>query len=629
LLAQTAPPAAAPQNPSEPEVEPVRTSITVSEKITAETPANVDSISVKELKLTPGVNIDDRLREVPGFSLFRRTSSVTANPTTQGVSLRGIGSTGASRTLVLWDGVPMNDPFGGWLYWTRFPVDELQRVEVSRGASTAVFGDLAMGGAIGLFSREASHLHLNAGYSFGNSNTHDLNVGFSDLWQHFAVSGTARGFTTDGFWVVPATIRGAVDRKAGVKFATGDVRFDFFGAKDRFFAALDILAEERPNGTYLTYNSTGLGTASIHYIHEFSRDEISFLGFRTQDQYHSTFSAVSADRNTETLNTRQTVPSNGNGADLLWSHHGGPWNIVAGTDVNQTRGFSTDHLIPTGLRYGGGTLLQHGEFIQTDFKLSGIQFFLGARHQVTGRSGQFFSPSAGLAYGKGHWRGRGSVYRAYRSPTLNELYRQFRTGNTVTLANGNLAPETLFGAEIGLDYLMERGAFRVTGFRNSLGDLITNVTLSSTPTLITRQRQNGIPALSRGVEMSLNHRWGALTAEAAYLFADSRSENGLRLAQVAKNQGSAGVAWHHRDSTTVSFSLRTYSSQFDDDQNKFLLPGYLTLQVVAQQHLVRSLFASFEMENAADRLYYTGFTPNPTIGTPRLVRVGLRWNGKL
>src|SRR5438270_244418 len=148
--------------------EPVRTSITVTEKISAEAPANVSEITSQDLERTPGTNLDDRLRQVPGFSLFRRNSSVIANPTTQGISLRGIGSSGASRTLVLFDGVPANDPFGGWVYWTRFIPEDLERVEISRGASTSVFGDMAMGGAIGLFSREPKHLHLAGGYEFGS-----------------------------------------------------------------------------------------------------------------------------------------------------------------------------------------------------------------------------------------------------------------------------------------------------------------------------------------------------------------------------------------------------------------------------------------------------------------------------
>src|ERR1043166_7639114 len=130
--------------------EPLRTSITVTEKIQAETPANVSVMDKVDIEETPGTNLDDRLRDIPGFSLFRRSSSLVAHPTTQGVSLRGIGSSGASRTLVLWDGIPVNDPFGGWVYWTRFPPDEMARIELSRGASTSVFGDRAMGGAIAL-----------------------------------------------------------------------------------------------------------------------------------------------------------------------------------------------------------------------------------------------------------------------------------------------------------------------------------------------------------------------------------------------------------------------------------------------------------------------------------------------
>lgn len=74
-----------------------------------------------EVRWISGENIaaatapDHALRLDPAFSLFRRTDSLGANPTAQGVSLRGIGPSGASRTLVLLDGVPLNDPFGGWV----------------------------------------------------------------------------------------------------------------------------------------------------------------------------------------------------------------------------------------------------------------------------------------------------------------------------------------------------------------------------------------------------------------------------------------------------------------------------------------------------------------------------------
>src|SRR5579859_7003831 len=139
LSAQNQPPPQLPPAQENPKIEPVKESITVTSTISADAPASMTVVNATRLDETPGINIDDRLRDVPGFTLFRRTSSLVANPTTQGVSLRGIGSSGASRALVLWDGIPENDPFGGWVYWDRFAPQELERIEISRGASTSVF----------------------------------------------------------------------------------------------------------------------------------------------------------------------------------------------------------------------------------------------------------------------------------------------------------------------------------------------------------------------------------------------------------------------------------------------------------------------------------------------------------
>ena len=618
ICGQTTPPT--PQVP-----EPVRSSITVVENVVTETPANVSEIAARDLAQTPGVNLDDRLREVPGFSLFRRTSSLVANPTTQGVSLRGIGSSGASRSLVLWDGVPMNDPFGGWVYWTRFPPEDLRRVEISRGASTSVFGDLALGGAIALFSREADRAHFYGGFEGGSQNTEDLWTGGSNLWKNFALSASARAVRTDGYYVVPGTVRGNVDTRANVEFVTGDFRADLFQGTHRLFAELNILTEDRANGTVATRNSSSLGTASLHFVEALPQNEFSFLAFRTEEQYHSTYSAIAADRNTERLTSRQTVPANGNGADLLWNHHAADWNFAAGADVNQNRGFSTDAVFPAGRRFGGGTVLQHGEFAQADLRWGGARFFAGLRHQFTGLGNQFLNPSAGLVYGISRWKLRGSAYRAFRSPTLNELYREFRAGNTVTQANNNLQPETLLGAEAGADYLTERGAIRLTVFRNALAHLITNTTLSSTPAQIIRQRRNGADSLSRGVEFSAMHRWRQWRAEAGYLYAQSRYATGPRVPQIPKHQGTAQLTYS-RNRTEVTGGIRAYGLQYEDDLNTFRLPGFASLQLLARQRLSSQFTVHVSFENLLDHQYYTGFTPTPTIGAPRQVRAGVQWS---
>src|SRR5512133_769970 len=149
-------------------IDPLKQSITVNASIAAEAPASIVEIPKPQLERIPGQNLDDRLRYVPGFSMFRRSSSLAANPTTQGISLRGLGSSGASRTLLLWDGIPVNSPFGGWIYWDRLAPEDIERVEISRGASTSIFGDKAMGGSINIFSRPPEPWRLQLGVDGGN-----------------------------------------------------------------------------------------------------------------------------------------------------------------------------------------------------------------------------------------------------------------------------------------------------------------------------------------------------------------------------------------------------------------------------------------------------------------------------
>jgi outer membrane receptor protein involved in Fe transport len=272
--------------------------------------------------------------------------------------------------------------------------------------------------------------------------------------------------------------------------------------------------------------------------------------------------------------------------------------------------------------------LQHGAFGQADVTLGPVRLFAGLRHSFAGRGNRFLSPSGGAAYGFRRMRVRASLYRAFRAPTLNELYREFRVGNTVTLANPNLQPETLFGAEAGLDWSGESTSLRLTGFRNSLDRLITNVTLSAGPNSILRRRANAAAALSRGVEAEFQRRLSNLRLELGYLFADSRYSSGTRIAQVPKHQGTGRVTYQ-RGGALVSAGVRSYAYQFDDDLNRFRLPGFAVLELVARQRLSASLSAEALVDNMLDRRFYTAFTPTPNTGQPRLWRIGLRWDGRL
>jgi outer membrane receptor protein involved in Fe transport len=614
------------QSAAPPAPEPLRTTVTVSAAISAEAAAHTSVMEGRQLGAIAGVNLDDRLRMVPGFTLFRRTSSISANPTTQGVSLRGLGSTGASRTLVLWDGVPANSPFGGWVFWTRLDPELAERVEVVRGAPVSVFGDKSMGGTIAVFSREPAARAAWIGWEGGNYGTAMLSGGAeSRAGKAWTFGGSLRAFHSDGFHVVPPEARGPIDTPANVRFAAGMWRAAWSSGARRLFLRADALAEERDNGTALTRNSTSAGTALVNFWRQTGGSAWNALAWHTREEYRATFSSIGAGRQTERLTSRQSVPADSSGGALLWQRSAPRWSLVAGGDAIRSWGESRETLYPAGARVSGGSQTQHGLFGQLAWLTGPLRWTAGLRRHDPGSTAAFWMPSAGVTAGGERWRARVAAYRALRAPTLNELYRDFRAGNAVTLANPRLKPEALRGVEAGWDLAAARWRISVTGFHNELGDLITNVTLSVTPQLITRQRGNAGAARVRSAEASAAWRNGPVFAEAAWLMVDARFSSGERIPQSPRHQGTFLAGWQRRGSSLAG-GLRASAAQFEDDRNLFLLPGFAVWQATGRQQLGRHFQLHAAVENAANRRVIAGYSPTPLLASPRLWRAGLRWS---
>ena len=129
--------------------------------------------------------MDDLLRQIPGFSLLRRTSSVAAHPTSQGVSLRGVGANGASRTLVMTDGIPLNDPFGSWVYWNRVPKYAIESIEVVRGGASELYGSSALGGVVHLRTRRPEPHTLAGELLYGERGEIQGSIYASDVFRNW------------------------------------------------------------------------------------------------------------------------------------------------------------------------------------------------------------------------------------------------------------------------------------------------------------------------------------------------------------------------------------------------------------------------------------------------------------
>ena len=629
-------------------------------------PSAVSVLGEQELAQSPAFTVDDLLRRIPAFSLFRRSSSLVAHPTSQGVSLRGIGPSGVSRTLVLWDGTPLNDPFGGWVYWSQLDKTSLERIEVVPGGSSSLYGSAALGGVIQAFSKapQNSRFELDVrGGSLGTGRADLLGSFGGERWSGL-VSGTV--FHTDGYHLVAPGDRGPVDVPANSRgYALRSAAFHQPGGGSQATVRLEHFAEDRGNGTLLRENATGVTRLRGLYRRKDGRGrEWQLSAYGLSQTFDSSFTAVPSHRRSEFLTREQRVPSRSAGGSLQWTGLLGQRHLVtSGADWQWVRGHSRE----TGYRSGrpaqfqvlGGSQQLGGVYLQDLMTLAPRwQLQLGARldgwfnHDAVRdqvplpsgtptslefprRGGGMLSPRGGVSFHATETLTfRGAAYRSFRAPTLNELYRGFRVGNVVTLANQNLRPETLRGAEAGLDwYAGTKVTGRLTAYWNGLSQAISNITLETTPALITRQRQNVGRVRARGLDaelaLRLNRDWrvrgGYLLADSTFgRFPENPGVESNRLPQVPRHRLTASLNYDRPAILSAFLLARFVGLQFDDDRNLRPLGNAALLDLQVSRRMHRNLVLIFAVENLLDRQVPVSRTSVLGIGAPRMISSGLR-----
>ena len=618
----------------------------------ADPTVTVTVLSAAELLSSAPLSIDDALKAVPGFTLFRRTSSRVSNPTSQGVSLRGLGGTGASRSLVLANGIPLNDAFGGWVYWDKVPQAAIDRIEVQRGSGTDLYGADAVGGVVQLLTVRPGRPMGRALLEAGNMGTRRVSLFGGGRTQGWIYSAAGQSFTTDGY--VPVAVeqdaglapRGAVDTELASDHRSGLITLGYQAANGwRLDASGSVFDEDRKNATPVAINSTASRNASAEVAGGLGGGMVSVRGFGGTQGYVQTFSTVNAARSAEALNRVQRVPTEFLGLGGQWVGPVKRHIVLVGVETRSVEGTSIETPVtPQGLEQPtvrfGGTQRLGSAFAQ-------VTLDAGSRLAVVvgGHAGYWRTRSDNTGYNKtlGSFNPRGSFtyrfndvlairgsgYKGFRAPTLNEFYRGFRVGSTQTNPNEALLPERLKGADAGLLVSYRGVSARATAYWNVLDDAITNVTLSTTPTLITKQRANADKVRAGGVELEGDVRLRqALTLTMAVgiqrsAFAGSGSLSGKLVPQVPRYNLGAG-ARYAAGGWNGSAQVRVTGRQFEDDQNAFILRRATVMDIYAGRDIVRQVQLFVAVENLFDNDYDVGRTPILTTGLPLAIRAGIQ-----
>lgn len=651
---------------------------TRSERPITDVPAGVSLVSATTVEDTPAQSLDDVLRHVPGMNLPIQTGE-QAHPTADNVSMRGLGGIHA---LVLVDGVPLNDPFFGYIQWGRVPLDSIDHIEVVRGGGSPLWGNFAMGGVVNIITRspdtDTAVADAGAG-SFGSYR--------SSLYGSFGVAGDHRLAAnvavdgTQGFQAVPDYAKRPFD--TATSFAARNVELrDTWNAPGGVIVNLrfDHHENEQQLGTQLNTNHQHTSTFTADAVKKFDGDAtLNATLFHSESRFVTNNPTVTdptlpLDAQTEHTDNVHTTPYHDTGASLVWSENFAAWlhNVTAGADFHDIKGSDSAAIFDqTGVNQirtdvGRGEQLFAGAFLQTsivpaeriEILASGrLQYFEvlngydgnpGGIGNEPNQSVTKFDPRISVRYGVGGgFALRGAWYEAFRAPTLDNLYRGFASDGGIYYPNAQLKPETLQGGEVGLDYARPGVRAQLTLYRTDISNLIVteNLAYDQLPAgfFYGGRLVNAASARAEGVEAELDWDLGAgFGTTLAYTGAHSiYTANptdplsvGQQLTDVPRSTFSAAGTYRDDRGWRVSTDARyiTATSWASADHTN---PGF-PYQAAADPHFVLDLSGSYpirenahvylQIQNVLNRHYIVNPGPYnpPEYGTPFEAFAGVR-----
>jgi outer membrane receptor protein involved in Fe transport len=619
----------------------------------AATAYNVQDIDAERLAVAASGRLEDALSAAAGVQQFRRSDSRASNPSAQGITLRALGGNATSRTLMLLDGVPVADPFFGYVPLSALAPERLAMVRVTRGGGSGAFGAGAVAGTIDLTSAGSDQLGLFNGRALVDDRGEtEVSATIAPRLGAGYLVATGRYDRGRGFWTTP------VDQRVP---ASVRARYESWSASLRAVAPLtpDIELQARVGAFHdaRTLRFAGADTAasgqdgSIRLVGRgaWQFDALAYVQSRDFSNV-----VISARTFLPTLDQRAT-PSTGIGGKLELRPPVGKAHVLRfGADWRYGEGRTQEDAytqgVVSGQRRTGGTNRDLGLFIEDDWTVGPLVLTAGARADRWSMSGGKLEQAiAGapprIAYpNRSGWQGsyrggavfnvskalslRGSAYTGLRQPTLNELYRSFTVFPVVTRANAALENEKLRGFEGGLDWHPADGILlTATAFDNKVRGAIANVTIG----VNLRERQNVEAVHTKGIELGAEARLGAFSLSGSYAYTDAAVEapgtalDGKRPAQTPRHAASATAAWRPSARTTLALTLRHIGAQFEDDLETDVLPAATTLDAYAEVPLTRVFSLVLRGENLWDEVIVTRNSGGSVdLGAPRTLWAGVK-----
>ena len=606
--------------------ETVTVTATRSATALTEVPESISVMTAKQIADTPAQGLNDLLRDLPGMTLNGIGPNV-GHPTAYNESMRGLPTT-ETRMLVMVDGVPVNDPFFGYIQWNRVPLENIDHVEIVRGGGSPLWGNTAMGGVVNVITKTPQNDQLEVSAAGGSYASYDTNlygayrpVDWLSLSLNVALSGTQGYQTTPPSWTSfgSLNLRSPLYTQTTNQARNVSLRGDFAPTDDiKGFIDVTYGEDRQILSTPIGLDKQRIWTYSGGLTKSFGSDASLSATFFHDDNYFVTENPHLLTFTTEYISNAHTTTGSDNGASLMFTQHtdgllrtlniGGDFHQISGHDMAKYLAPSGALAAPTII--GGGHQLFLAGFAQAQIvPVDALEILASLRYQYYQSSNGIdtfppgfpvipdvnkyrFTPRVDARYRLDDGLAlRGAYYQSFRAPTLDQLYRTF-ADTTAGIFEGDpfLKPETLEGEEIGLDYNLPGLRSQFTLYTSKISNLITQrnldpsefpnilgVTCGFDPVAFTflacTRNINAASALARGLEAEVTWEIGnGFSSEWTYTYTDSHYTSnpvdptavGQRLEGVPMHNASASLTYDDTSGWQATAVLRYISKSFGD-----------------------------------------------------------------
>ncbi len=626
-------------------------------------PTRMELITPAQIEASPAQSADDYLKSVSGIAISRPAGIYSSKTI---VSLRGMGGE-QGRTLVLKDGIPYNKTDGGSVNWNFFNPDNVDRVEVLKGAGSSIYGGNAMGGVINFFSKKpAKPLQGSVSQSYGTFNTLQTKADLkgrngSFFWGLDGIYRKGDGYitaTVDDFdslysipsfvdeYLVNANIGYFINPNHSIEIG-GGYSDDKRGTGTSYFKDYEIAA---PEGAFNSHN-----TLAMHAIYKGvlnNGNQINVSAYNRKEDYVNIRESLKGSNleRYDVTSVREDM-----GIFGTYSHKLGAHNIIAGLDVKNGAVDGADKYITSSDEViNRGAMLNMGLFIQDEFAIgkTGLSILASLRYDnakfsdgeflvlnptnttsfledfagpIEDASWNAFSPKLSFQYlQEGSFRVFAAFSRGFRPPVLEDMCRTGRISGGMKIANPNLNPEFIDNFELGADLMLIKNLqLAASGFYAIGSDYLHYISTGDSIRLNNKwrpiKRMENIGKVEiKGFEIDAKYRIGqAFDINAAYTFASATVKEfvvndpetdddltGYKLSYNPENVFHSGITWRNKF-VNVFAGINYKDKQYTDDLNteEDALKAFYTVDMKVWRTFFNYLEVAVQVHNLTDNNY--------------------------